>query len=158
MHTEWHFPVMIFASLLVFFLVIRAVLPGQEFRQKKYTIGLLSLLVVVVGMLFGKYGATWGLPWWVYYPIPMLITVLLPPFVLKLKKIKTFLYLVLSFLSAPFIHIFFSFFFGWTGMRRIMPQHRPRWRAPSSTERPRSRHIGRCALDARQHVNGWTSA
>ncbi len=105
---------MIFASLLVFFLVIRAVLPGQEFLQKKYMVLLLSVWVVVVGMLFGKYGASWGLPWWVYYPIPMLITVLLPPFVLKLRKTKTFLYLVLSFLSAPVIHLFFSFFFGWT--------------------------------------------
>lgn len=114
MNTDWHFPVMIFASLLVFFLVIRAVLPTQEFIQKKYTVVLLSVWVVIVGMLFGKYGASWGLPWWIYYPIPMLMTVLLPPIVLKLRKTKTILYLILSFLSAPFIHIFFSFFFGWT--------------------------------------------
>jgi hypothetical protein len=123
MNTEWHFPVMIFASLLVFLLVIRAVLPGQKFRQKKYTIGLLSVWVVVVGMLFGKYGATWGLPWWIYYPVPMLMTVLLPPFVLKLRKAKTMLYLILSFLSAPFIHLFFSFFFGWT-------EYMPFWEIP----------------------------
>lgn len=125
MNTEWHFPVMIFASLLVFFLVIRAVLPGQEFRQKKYTVALLSVWVVIVGMLFGKYGATWGLPWWIYYPVPMLMTVFLPPFVLKLRKTKTILYLVLSFLSAPFIHIFFSFCFGWT-------EYMPFWEIPSA--------------------------
>jgi hypothetical protein len=125
MNTEWHFPVMIFASLLVFFLVIRVVLSAHEFRQKKYTVALLSVLVVIVGMLFGKYGATLGLPWWVYYPIPMLITVLLPPFVLKLRKTKTALYLALSFLSAPFIHIFFSFFFGWT-------EYMPFWKIPSA--------------------------
>lgn len=125
MNTEWHFPVMIFASLLVFFLVIRAVLPGQEFLQKKSTIILLSVWVVVVGMLFGKYGATWGLPWWIYYPVPMLMTVFLPPFVLKLRKFKTVLYLVLSFLSAPFIHVFFSFFFGWT-------EYMPFWKIPSA--------------------------
>ena len=116
---------MILASLLVFFLVIRAVLPGLEFRQKKYTVALLAVWVVVVGMLFGKYGATWGLPWWVYYPVPMLMTVLLPPFVLKLKKTKTILYLVLSFLSAPFIHVFFSFCFGWT-------EYMPFWKIPSA--------------------------
>ncbi|PTX22206.1 hypothetical protein C8N40_10128 [Pontibacter mucosus] len=124
MNTAWHFPVMIFASLLVFFLVIRAVLPGQEFLQKKYTVLLLSVWVVIVGMLFGKYGASWGLSWWVYYPIPMLMTVLLPPFVLKLRKTKTFLYLVLSFLSAPVIHLFFSFFFGWT-------EYMPFWKVSS---------------------------
>ncbi len=124
MNTDWHFPVMIFASLFVFFLVIRAVFPGQEFMQKKYTIVLLAVWVVIVGMLFGKYGATWGMPWWVYYPIPMLMTVLLPPLVLKFKKTKTILYLVLSFLSAPAIHIFFSFFFGWT-------EYMPFWKISS---------------------------
>lgn len=70
MHTEWHFPVMIFVSLLVFFLVLRAVLPGREFARRKYTVVLLAVWVVVVGMLFGKYGASWGLPWWVYTPFP----------------------------------------------------------------------------------------
>ncbi|MBC5775832.1 hypothetical protein H8S95_17285 [Pontibacter sp. KCTC 32443] len=125
MNTDWHFPVMIFTSLLVFFLVIRAVLPRQEFVRKKYTVVLLSIWVVVVGMLFGKYGASWGLPWYIYYPIPMLMTVLMPPFVLKLKKNKTILYLLLSFLSAPFIHIFFSFFFGWT-------EYMPFWEIPTA--------------------------
>ena len=86
--------------------------------------GLLALVVVVFGMLFGKYSATFGLPWWVYYSVPMLITVLLPPVVLKLNKRKTAAYLVLSFLSAPFIHLLFSFFLGWT-------EYMPFWKIPS---------------------------
>ena len=114
MNTNWHFPVMIFASLLVFFLILRIILTKEEFKTKRLQIALLSLIVIVLGMLFGKYGATYGLPWWIYYPIPMLITVLLPPIALKLNLKKTIYYLVLSFLSAPFIHLFFSFFFGWT--------------------------------------------
>jgi hypothetical protein len=124
MSTAWHFPFMVLASLLVFGLMVRLLLPRQEFRAKRIQIGLLALIVVVFGMLFGKYGATAGLPWWLYYPIPMLITVLLPPLVLRLNKQKTAAYLVLSFLSAPFIHVAFSFFLGWT-------EYMPFWKIPS---------------------------
>jgi hypothetical protein len=124
MNTDWHFPIMIFASLIVFFIVIRIVLPKHEFFQKKYTIALLAIWVVIVGMLFGKYGASWGLKWWIYYTIPMLMTVFLPPAVLKLKSTKIIKYLILSFLSAPFIHLFFSFLFGWT-------EYMPFWKIPT---------------------------
>ena len=115
---------MILASLLVFWLMVRLLLPGEQFRAKQIQIGVLALIVVVFGMLFGKYGATAGLPWWVYYPIPMLVTVLLPPLVLKLNARTTVVYLVLSLLSAPFIHLLFSFFLGWT-------EYMPFWKIPS---------------------------
>jgi len=123
MNTEWHFPIMIVASIAIFFLIIRIVLPKSDFKLKRKQIFILSLLVVVFGMLFGKYGATYGLPWWLYYPIPMLITVFLPPLVLGFKTQQTILYLVLSFLSAPFIHALFSFFLGWT-------EYMPFWKIP----------------------------
>ncbi len=123
MTTAWHFPIMIVASLLIFYLIIRLVLPKDIFKKKRNQIFLLALIVVVFGMLFGKYGATYGLPWWVYYPVPMLITVILPPVLLKLNRKKTSLYLVLSFLSAPFIHVAFSFFLGWT-------EYMPFWKIP----------------------------
>ena len=124
MDTGWHFPFMILAALLVFWLMVRLLLPRAEFRTKQTQVGLLALVVVVFGMVFGKYGATFGLPWWVYYSVPMLITVLLPPVVLKLNKRKTAAYLVLSFLSSPFIHLLFSFFLGWT-------EYMPFWKIPS---------------------------
>jgi hypothetical protein len=113
-NTSWHFPIMIFASFILFFIVIRIVLGKQEFIEKQKTIVLLSIIVIIFGMLFGKYGSNWGLKWWIYYPIPMLMNVLLPPIVLKMNIKRTFQYLVLSFLSAPLIHIFFSISFGWT--------------------------------------------
>ena len=115
---------MIGAALAVFVLMLRLVLPKQEFWGKNRAIGWLALVVVVGGMLFGKYGLLLGLPWWLYYPIPMLVTVLLPPLVLKLNKQKTAAYLVLSFLSAPFIHVLFSFLLGW-------PEYMPFWKIPS---------------------------
>jgi len=65
-------------------------------------------------MSFGKFGAQSGLPWWIYYPVPMLLTVCLPPFALRMRRKKTALYISLSFLSAPVIHTFFSLFLGWT--------------------------------------------
>jgi hypothetical protein len=114
---------MIFASFLLFILVVRVILPEPEFSQKRNLILALSFIVVVLGMLFGKFGANWGLPWWVYYTTPMLITVFLPPLALKLNTKRTIWYLILSFLSAPFIHICFSFFFGWQ-------EYIPFWEVP----------------------------
>lgn len=114
MNTDWHFLMMIFASIIVFLVVIRIVVDKQEFIEKRKLIFLLSIVVVVIGMLFGKYGANWGLKWWIYYPIPMMMNVLLPPIILKMNSRKTFLYIGLSFLSAPLIHIFFSTILGWT--------------------------------------------
>jgi hypothetical protein len=124
MNTVWHFPVMILFSLMIFFLIIRVVMAKLEFAAALNKIILLSLLVVVAGMLMGKYGARFQLPWWIYYPVPMLMTVLLPPLVLKLNKSRTLLYLLLSFLSAPFIHFVFSFFLGWK-------EYMPFWEIPS---------------------------
>jgi len=123
-NTAWHFPVMILASYVIFLLVIRIVLGKKEFKEKKKSILILALFVVVIGMLFGKYGAQMGLKWWIYYPVPMLMNVLLPPFILKMNLRKTLLYLFLSFLSAPLIHALFSFFLGWT-------EYMPFWRIPS---------------------------
>ena len=114
MNTIWHFPIMIFVSFIVFFLVIRMVLGKTEFFNKKGRVLMLSIVVIIIGMLIGKYGANFGLKWWVYYPIPMFMNVLLPPIVLKMNLKKTLLYLGLSILSAPVIHILFSKCLGWT--------------------------------------------
>lgn len=114
MDTSTHFPIMIAASFVVFFLVIWLVVGQATLAAQWRTVFMLSLVVVVAGMLFGRYGAQWGLPWWIYYPVPMLANVVLPPFVLKMDFRKTMLYLLLSFLSAPLIHIGFSLLLGWT--------------------------------------------
>jgi hypothetical protein len=122
-NTSWHFPIMILASLIIFYIIIRIVIGKIEFKQKLNQIFVLSLLVVVMGMLFGKYGAQMGLKWWIYYPVPMIMTVFLPPVVLKMSLKNTFLYLFLSFLSAPLVHALFSFFLGWN-------EYMPFWDIP----------------------------
>ena len=107
------FVTMILASLIIFLLVIWFVLDSKNFKTKIRPLVLLSILCVVIGMLVGKYGANWGFKWWLYYPIPMLMSVSLPPIILKMATKQTMLYLLLSFLSAPFIHFVFSFLFNW---------------------------------------------
>lgn len=121
--THWHFPIMILASLGVFVALLRIIMSKAQFMVSLKKIIFLSLVVVVLGMLFGKYGAMFGLPWWIYYPVPMMTTVLLPPLALHLNTRETVSYLILSFLSAPFIHAFFSLFFGWT-------EYMPFWKLP----------------------------
>ena len=123
-NTIWHFPIMILASCVLFYFIIWAVLRTHEYKNKFDSIILLSLLCVVFGMLFGKYGENWGFKWWIYYPVPLLINVILPPAILKMDLKKTIIYLILIFLSAPLIHVFFSFFFNWT-------EYMPFWEIPS---------------------------
>jgi hypothetical protein len=70
--------------------------------------------ISVLGILFGKYGQNFGLPWWIYYPVPMLCTVLIPPLAFRLGWARSLAYVVLAFASAPLIHIAFSLILGWT--------------------------------------------
>jgi len=114
MDTEWHFPVLIAASLALYLGLLRLILGGTRFRLRLRTVLLVSLLVVVGGMMFGKYGATaLSLPWWIYYPVPALVTIVLAPVVFRMGLKKTLVYLVLSAASAPLIHLFSAFFLGW---------------------------------------------
>jgi len=64
MDTEWHFPVLIAASLVLYLGLLRLILGRTQFRLRLRAVLLVSLLVVVGGMMFGKYGATaLNLPW-----------------------------------------------------------------------------------------------
>jgi hypothetical protein len=113
MNPELRFPIYIAFAYVIFYLMLAFVLRKRKQENLTKKILLLGLIVVVVGMLFGKYGLQLGLPWWIYYTIPMLVTVFLPPVYFKMNKTEVPLYLVLSFLSAPLIHLLFSFFVGW---------------------------------------------
>jgi hypothetical protein len=122
-----HFLVMIVASLVVFVGVIRLVLRHRAGRFPIATVLALAVIVVGGGMLYGYHGARAGWPWWLFYPPPMLVTVLAPPIVLRMRGRETALYLLLSFLSAPIIHVLFAFFLGWN-------EYMPFLRIPSLAE------------------------
>jgi hypothetical protein len=119
--TEWHFTVMVAAALAEFVLLLRLVLGRAAFRRRLRAVIVVSLIVVVAGMLIGKYGLLFGLPWWVYYPVPALVTIVLPPLVFRMTRRRTVLYVVLAALSAPLIHALFSFFLGWDEYMPFLP-------------------------------------
>lgn len=102
---------MIAVSLVVFVGVIRIVL---RHRTSEFPIARVILL-------YGYHGARSDWPWWVFYPPPMLLTVFAPPIVLGMRGGETALYLVLSFLSAPFIHVAFALFLGWDEYMPFLP-------------------------------------
>jgi hypothetical protein len=112
---------MIAASLVEFVLLLLLVLGRAGFRRRIRAVIVVSLVVVVAGMLFGKYGLLLGLPWWLYYPVPAVMTIVLPPLVFKTTRMRTVLYLVLAALSAPLIHVLFSFLLGWGEYMPFLP-------------------------------------
>jgi len=119
MNAGWlHFFSFMVVSFFVFLAVLRYVLRRREMRPPLSMLLVLSTIVIIPGMIFGKYGQNWGLPWWIYYTVPALITLLLPPLYLKMNRRETILYLVLAALQAPVIHLVFSFFIGW---KEFMP-------------------------------------
>ena len=107
------FPIFIAASYVVFAWLVWFVLRRRTEGEFLRPILVLGLLVVVGGMVFAKVGQNTGWPWWIYYTVPMLLTVFLPPVYFKMRRRELPEYLILSFLSAPAIHLTFSFLVGW---------------------------------------------
>jgi hypothetical protein len=114
MSTEtFRFSIFILVSLAVFFFILRFVMRHRVKRASLPAIAVVSAIVVVGGMIFAKFGNNAGLPWWIYYTVPALVTLLLPPIAFKLSGQELWSYLLLAFLSSPIIHALFSFFLGW---------------------------------------------
>lgn len=107
------FPILILVSLVVFIAIVWYVLHRRPMRPSHYAIISVSVIVVVGGMAFAKVTQNAGWPWWIYYTIPAAVTLLLPPLTFRLSWSELWRYLVLAFLSAPAIHVAFSFFLGW---------------------------------------------
>ena len=107
------FIALLIVSIVVVILIIRFSLNSREPNPTNdfKVIGILTILETTC-MLLGKYGAGWGFPWWIYYPIPMLLTLFFPAIYFKMNKRETLKYLVCIFISAPLIHVVFSLI-GW---------------------------------------------
>lgn len=118
MSANFQFYVLVVVSCVVFVGVVLFVLRRRSNRIEPRKVVAIAALVVVGGMLFARFGAQSGMPWWIYYTVPALMTVVLPPVVFLMNTRETLSYIVLAFLSAPAIHVVFSFFFGW---REYMP-------------------------------------
>jgi hypothetical protein len=102
------------AAALVFNAVLLFVTRKRVARPAGPALAVTTFVVVVVGMLFARYGhILFNPPWWIYYGVPALATFLLPLLVLRMKRKEIMQYVPLALLMAPAIHLFFSLFIGW---------------------------------------------
>ena len=113
MPEPWRFPILIVVSLIVFVMILRFTVRKRPRQPSSSSVLVVSAIVVVGGMIFAKATQNAGWPWWIYYTVPALVTLLLPPFTFRFSTQELWRYLVLAFFSAPAIHIVFSFFLGW---------------------------------------------
>ncbi len=109
----YRFPIMIAASVVVMFAIIRLVTLKNNPPTDVLPIFVISAVVSVGGMIFAKYGANFGLPWTIYYTVPALLTVLLPPLYFRMSFRQAISYIFLASLSAPAMHYAFSYILGW---------------------------------------------
>jgi len=107
------FWVFVVVSLVVFIGLLRFVTRQRVVRPRLKVVLVLAAVVVVGGMVFAKFGNNAGLPWWIYYTVPALATLLLPPAVLGLSGRELAWYLALALLSSPDIHVAFSLLLDW---------------------------------------------
>ena len=118
------FFVFIAASLLIFIGILRWTLRARPVMPAACLTGGIAFLVVVGGMCFAKFAATSGLPWPLYYGVPAVVTLVLPPLALRMQRSEFAWYVLLAFASSPAIHAVFSFFVGWY-------EYLPVWHIPS---------------------------
>ena len=115
------FATFILVSVIVFIGLLKFTLRRRSEKPATKKIFAVTAVVVVGGMIFAKYGSNFGLPWWIYYTTPALLTLLLPPVSFRMNKSEVVPYLCLSFLVPPFIHLVFSFFIGWKEYMPFIP-------------------------------------
>jgi CDP-diglyceride synthetase len=103
------------AAFLIFVAVLRFTIRARIEKPTIGTLVALGVVVVIMGMLFARYSHVTfhHLPWEVYYGLPALVTLLLPPIWLRMSRREVLQYLPLALLMAPAIHVIFSFFVGW---------------------------------------------
>jgi len=115
------FSIFVLVSLVAFIAILYFVTRHRANRPNTAKVAAVAAVVVVGGMIFAKYGNNAGLPWWIYYTVPALTTLLLPPVVFTFSGKELLHYLVLAFLSSPVIHVAFSFFFDWHEYMPFIP-------------------------------------
>ena len=110
---DFRFAIFIAVSLVAFWLILRFALRKRETQPAMSTLFAIAGIVVVGGMLFARFGENAGLPWWIYYTVPALNTLLLPPLAFRMSRRELWQYLLPAFLSSPAIHILFSLLLDW---------------------------------------------
>jgi len=107
-----------FVSFTIVSIVVVILIAGLSLRARKpnpvNNIKSIALLIFLETfcMILAKYGANFGFPWWIYYPVPMILTLFVPIIYFKMAKKETLKYIILIFIASPLIHVVFSLF-GW---------------------------------------------
>ena len=122
-----HFLVFMLVSLVLFAAILAWSLRNRSARPGAGSVIWVAMVVVVAGMVFARFGARAGLPWPVYYGVPALTTLLLPPIVFRMARAEVLRYELLAFASSPLIHASFSFLLGWH-------EYMPFWHIPSMAQ------------------------
>jgi hypothetical protein len=84
-----------------------------------------AIAISLLGIVFAKYGAQFGLPWQVYYAVPMLATVVVPPIAFHFGFWRTCAYVVMALAAAPLLHAVFFYALGWEDYMPFL--HLPRF-------------------------------
>lgn len=105
-------------SVIVIILMVRFSLRQRYPNPTKQLMVLLVLsLLAAVCLVWERYTTGFGLPWWIYYPVPLLLTLLFPIFWFRMKRSEAVTYFLLTILAAPVSHILYSLL-GW---KEFMP-------------------------------------
>lgn len=123
----FRFFVFVAVSLILFVGILHWTLRKRAIKPNAWLVGLVSFVVVVVGMGFAKFGATAGFPWPVYYGLPAAVTLFFPPLMFRMRRLEFLWYVLLALASSPAIHLVFSLFAGWH-------EYMPFWYIPSIWE------------------------
>lgn len=105
-------------SVIVIILMVRFSLRQRYPNPTKQVIVLLVLSsLAVVCLAWERYTTGLGLPWWIYYPVPLLLTLLFPIFWFRMKRSEALTYFSLTIVAAPVSHVLYSLL-GW---KKFMP-------------------------------------
>ena len=103
------FVILIFVSIMVTLLIIRFSL-GKRIPNPIKKIKNIIVISILVGlsMFIAKFGANWNFPWWVYYIIPMLLTIFFPILYFGMSKKEIIRDIIPIYLSHFLIHAVLS--------------------------------------------------
>lgn len=121
MASTWHFPILILVSFVAFIGVLLVAVRRRTQRPATRTLLWVAAVVTVGGMVFAKMGTTVGLPVWLYYGVPALVTWVLPPLVFRMRGHEGARYLPMAVLVAPMFHVLFSLVLGWKEYMPFIP-------------------------------------
>ena len=112
MDNAFRFLIMAAVTYLAFLCVIRIVM-GNQYKSKSFLINVTGMLTVYGSFIISRYNDVLKLPGFLYYILLILLTVFLPPLLLKMKSDQTLKYFALGVVAVPLLHLLFSLLLGW---------------------------------------------